>query len=353
MLHVYVNWWNRVELNRTRPRRASGGAGTGSFLNARVPGGLGDGGGVAAPGAGRGATAARAKLVERRPCFGWTFAERREAPRREGCQWLPVFKLASKPSEVRPGRGPRLVDRADPGAGHTRANRGGTVSSNGSSPSDTVPVAATPQTRLEAVRGEAGAGGAAGRWGQVGSRTHSRRARPRARPASGARSSRPSGVPGAGDRSPRPSESRGIGRPRDLRRDARRRLGRGPEGAARRREWRGCGRGAAWHEASEDPGDADDEAHCGTCSVALPTDEPCDVDVCGAIVCAGCTRYLDDLTVRRICYRGSATATTARGVLDGPILRRLRGRSRGWVRGRRPRRRPHDVCPRITPPGPT
>ena len=218
-----------------------------------------------------------------------------------------------------------------------------------------LPVAASLQTRLEAVRGEAGAGGAAGQCAQVCPRTHSRRARPRACPASGARSSRPSGVPGAGDRSPRPSESRGIGRPRDLRLLARRRLGRGPEGAARRREWRGCGRGAAWHEASEDPGDADDEAHCGTCSVALPTDEPCDVDVFGAIVCAGCTRYLDDVTVRRICYRGFATATTARGVLDGPILRRLRGRSRGWVRGGRPRRRPHDVCPcpRTTAPGPT
>ena len=166
-----------------QPRRASGGAGTGSFLNARVPGGLGDGGGVAAPGAGRGATAARAKLVERRPCFGWTFAERREAPRREGCQWLPVFKLASKPSEVRPGRGPRPPGGAEWGAGHTRANRGGTVSSNGSSPSDTVPVAATPQTRLEAVRDEVGAGGTAGQCAQVCPRTHSRRrARGRARP---------------------------------------------------------------------------------------------------------------------------------------------------------------------------
>ena len=106
-----------------QPRRASGGAGIGSFLDARVPGGLGDGGGVAAPGAGRGATAARAKLVERRPCFGWTFAERREAPRREGCQWLPVFKLASKPSEVRSVRGARPAGVPKCAPGHTRGGR--------------------------------------------------------------------------------------------------------------------------------------------------------------------------------------------------------------------------------------
>ena len=71
MLHVYVGGTVSSRIGTaSQGRRASGGAGIGSFLDARVPGGLGDGGGVAAPGAGRGATAARAKLVERRPYFG-------------------------------------------------------------------------------------------------------------------------------------------------------------------------------------------------------------------------------------------------------------------------------------------
>ena len=67
MLHVYVGGTEAESGPVLGERRE---AQEGSFLDARVPGGLGDGGGVAAPGAGRGATAARAKLVERRPCFG-------------------------------------------------------------------------------------------------------------------------------------------------------------------------------------------------------------------------------------------------------------------------------------------
>ena len=43
----------------------------------------------------------------------------------------------------------------------------------------------------------------------------------------------------------------------------------------------------------EDPGDEDDETHCGACSAELAmTDEPC--GVCGAVVCARCARSAGD-----------------------------------------------------------
>ena len=91
---------------------------------------------------------------------------------------LPRRARAWRPRRRRwrggPWRWPRRDRRACETRRETAVFRVDVRRAERSAASRGLPVAACLQTRLEAVRGEAGAGAAAARWGGMGRRTHSR-----------------------------------------------------------------------------------------------------------------------------------------------------------------------------------
>ena len=91
---------------------------------------------------------------------------------------LPRRARAWRPRRRRwrggPWRWPRRDRRACETRRETAVFRVNVRRAERSAASRGLPVAACLQTRLEAVRGEAGAGAAAARWGGMGRRTHSR-----------------------------------------------------------------------------------------------------------------------------------------------------------------------------------